>query len=71
MKNARPQGESELWYDIRKMMELFDCTDATIRVMEARGQIPRAVRRSRRWTRWVKSEVDQCLKDMLAKPRPI
>ena len=56
----RSPGESP-WYTIGDMMRLFDVTDKTIWKWTAAGKLPEPRRHGRRWTRWVKSEVDELL----------
>jgi predicted DNA-binding transcriptional regulator AlpA len=51
------------WYDISDMMKLFDVTDRCIWTWVSRGLLPKPRKQGRRWTRWVKEEVDARLKE--------
>jgi len=69
LKRAYPEGESP-WYSMTDLMRLFDVSKGTILNWEADGKIPRAVRMSRKWTRWPKAAVDAVLRSMRENPPP-
>jgi len=57
-----PSDVQRPWYDISDMMKLFDVTDRCIWSWVSRGLLPRPRKQGRRWTRWVKEEIDALLK---------
>jgi predicted DNA-binding transcriptional regulator AlpA len=62
-RGARASEGPSPWYSVSDMMRLFDVTDRCIWTWVSRGLLPQPRKQGRRWTRWVKEEVDALLKE--------
>ncbi len=52
------------WLRLGDMCQLFDVNPRTIWKWTAEGKLPRPYQNGRRWTRWMKTEVDAALKSL-------
>jgi predicted DNA-binding transcriptional regulator AlpA len=63
-KRPRPSNLPPIWYRCEDMCRLFDVSDRTVYRWCAIGKLPKPVKRGRRWSRWLKTEIDAVLAEM-------
>lgn len=59
---TRPPSPESRFYHAADLAKLFDVCERTIWTWTAIGQLPKPIRKSRKWTAWPKEQIDELLR---------